>query len=112
MKNLFTFLLLSVMAFSFVSCGDEDEVAACDTTQIIVDLQEEFDEFTNIDDEASCEDQKAGAQKLVDFYNSNKSCINDGIDAASDTTEEAEEAKEQIDTQLQVLEALLLFPCS
>ncbi|AZQ64059.1 hypothetical protein EI427_18040 [Flammeovirga pectinis] len=113
MKNLFTFLLLSVMAFSFVSCGDEDEVAACDTTQVMVDLLDATEKYQAIvdEDDVTCEEIKSASKDLNDFVNSNRSCIDDAIDAGSDTTEEAEEAKAQIDFAQAILEAALIAPC-
>lgn len=115
MKKFFNYLTIGVFSlFALTSCFDSDEEpAACDVNATAIALEEAFDEFDAVseDTEATCEEGKSASQKFLDYYNDNKSCIEETIDAASSTTEEAEKAKEEMELAALLLELTLSVSC-
>ncbi|NLR94182.1 hypothetical protein [Flammeovirga agarivorans] len=107
-KVLFSFL---IGLFVFTSCSD-DEAEPCNAEDTATGLLEISTKIEELPEDTSCEDEKAVFQELVDFYNSNQSCIEEAVeisypgDAAA-----ADSVKTELEAGIKIIEAALLIPC-
>ncbi|ANQ47923.1 hypothetical protein MY04_0541 [Flammeovirga sp. MY04] len=109
MKKVLLIFLLGLFA---MSCSEDEEPAPCDTQQTITDLTAIYDKIESIPTDATCEETKAVFQEAVDFHNNNESCINEALEESlADDPEALEEAKNELESTVELLEWFLLAPC-